>query len=175
MKYDYVEIGGIKWATMNVGAENVTDCGFRFRWGNTKEELRDGDEGDYIDNALTKYNDEDNKKELDAEDDAVTANWGDEWRTPTMDEFVTLGNSTNSAWTENYQDSGIRGLVLTDKSDESKVLFFPTNEGSYGCYWSKSLYGNNRFAYHMHSNSTYVNYHSEMNRYGKYFVRGVLC
>ena len=44
---------------------------------------------------------------------------------PTTSEFAALGAAVNSAWTEDYQSSGIAGLVLTDKNDSSKVLFFP--------------------------------------------------
>ena len=29
--HDYVEIGGIKWATMNIGATSVTDYGLYFQ------------------------------------------------------------------------------------------------------------------------------------------------
>jgi len=32
----YVEIGGHKWATMNVGANSVTDYGLYFQWGDTQ-------------------------------------------------------------------------------------------------------------------------------------------
>lgn len=31
-----VEIGGIKWATMNIGASEVTDYGLWFAWGETQ-------------------------------------------------------------------------------------------------------------------------------------------
>lgn len=34
--HDYVEIGGIKWATMNVGANSITDYGLYFQWGDTQ-------------------------------------------------------------------------------------------------------------------------------------------
>ena len=34
--HDYVEIGGLKWATMNVGATGVTDYGLYFQWGDTQ-------------------------------------------------------------------------------------------------------------------------------------------
>jgi hypothetical protein len=30
--HDYVEIGGIKWATMNLGATDVTDPGMFYQW-----------------------------------------------------------------------------------------------------------------------------------------------
>ena len=33
--HDYVEIGGIKWATVNIGAESATDTGIYFQWGDT--------------------------------------------------------------------------------------------------------------------------------------------
>ena len=32
----YVEIGGLKWATMNVGATSETDYGLYFQWGDTQ-------------------------------------------------------------------------------------------------------------------------------------------
>ena len=34
--HDYVEIGGLKWATMNVGANSITDTGLYFQWGDTQ-------------------------------------------------------------------------------------------------------------------------------------------
>ena len=34
--HEYVEIGGLKWATMNVGATAVTDNGLYFQWGDTQ-------------------------------------------------------------------------------------------------------------------------------------------
>ena len=34
--HDYVEIDGVKWATMNIGATGVTDYGLYFQWGDTQ-------------------------------------------------------------------------------------------------------------------------------------------
>jgi hypothetical protein len=34
--HEYVEIGGLKWATMNIGAENPTDNGLYFQWGDAQ-------------------------------------------------------------------------------------------------------------------------------------------
>ena len=31
--HEYVEIAGLKWATMNIGATSVTDYGLYFQWG----------------------------------------------------------------------------------------------------------------------------------------------
>ena len=162
--HDYVEIGGVKWATMNVGANSVTDTGLYFQWGDTQgytaAQCGSG-EGqkrfawpDYkycngTSSVMTKYNSTDHKTVLEASDDAVTAAWGGSWRMPTAAEYAALGAAVNTAWTADYQGSGVAGLVCTDKADSSKVLFFPacglcsygsvSYVGSDGYYWSSSL------------------------------------
>ena len=149
--HEYVEIGGVKWATMNVGATDITDYGLYFQWGDTQGYTADqvgSEEGQkYFDwedykyasietgtsssgsggttIVMTKYNGSDGKTVLDASDDAVTAAWGGNWRMPTKDEFEALGTATTSVWTSNYGGSGVDGFVLTDKTDSSKTLFFP--------------------------------------------------
>lgn len=100
--------------------------------------------------GLTKYNATDGKTALDASDDAATAAWGGNWRMPTIDEFESLIEATTSALTTDYQGSGVSGVILTDKIDVSKVLFFPFGGqcvngllkyvGSSGYYWTSTLY-----------------------------------
>jgi hypothetical protein len=171
--HDYVEIGGVKWAAMNVGANSVTDYGLYFQWGDTQgytaAQVGEGEGQKYFDlenykywtsdtgsgsSGFTKYNSTDSKTVLDASDDAVKAAWGGSWRTPTKDEYVSLGNAVNSVWTADYQGSGVAGLVCTDKTDNSKELFFPaagrfyqssdsSTIGSYGYYLSSTLYSSN--------------------------------
>lgn len=93
--HDYVEIGGIKWATMNVGATAVTDNGLVFQWGDTqgydRNQCGTGEGQKYFgwadykycsgagtsSSAMTKYNDADGKLCLDIEDDGVRAAWAD--------------------------------------------------------------------------------------------------
>lgn len=157
----YVEIGGVKWAKMNVGAETETDYGLYFQWadisGYTADQVGVAKQfswADYKycmgdDSFMTKYVGQGSKTVLDASDDAATANWGSDWRMPTRDEVVALGNAVNTAWTADYQGSGVSGLMLTDKEDSSKVLFFPAagsahngsmhNVGINSLYWSSSL------------------------------------
>lgn len=166
----YVEIGGLKWATMNVGASSVTDYGQYFQWGDTTGYVAANVGASGTTNAkpfnwadykfsggrtnpgntgFTKYNASDGKGVLDITDDAARANWGGSWRMPTNEEFVALGNAVNTAWTASYQGSGVAGLVCTDKTDSSKVLFFPAagycfnssvgSVGSYGYYWSSAM------------------------------------
>ena len=148
VQHEYVEIGGIKWATMNLGANSVTDYGVYYYWGDTQgytatqtENLGPEDYKYYDNESYTKYNDIDELMILQSSDDAVTATWGGNWRMPTADEWQILGENTNSAWTNDYQGSGISGVICTDKTDSSKVLFFPfISYGSSGdTYWTSSI------------------------------------
>ena len=194
--HDYVEIGGIKWATMNVGANSITDIGFYCQWGDasgyTASQVGSGEgqkyfgEDDciyYNNGSYTKYNSTDGKIILEPTDDAVTAAWGGNWRMPTVSEFIALGEAVTNAWTADYQGSGVAGLVCTDKTDSSKVLFFPACGdadygsvhivGSYGYYWSSSLCDNSR-AYYLGFDSEDVYWDWDEYRLYGYSVRGVL-
>ena len=196
--HDYVEIGGLKWATMNIGASQPSDYGLYFQWGDTQgytasqvgsgEGQKYFDENDciyYNDGSYTKYNETDGKTILEASDDAVTAAWGGQWRMPTTEEYVALGNAVNTAWTADYQGSGVAGLVCTDKNDTSNVLFFPaagncsngnvSNVGGYGIYWSSFV--NSSFVQAAHSlylDSSYLDWQSGSYRYNGFPVRGVV-
>jgi len=160
--HDYIEIGGIKWATMNVGANSVTDTGLYFQWGDTQgytaDQVGSGEGQKLFDWAnykfnpsgdgktMSKYNDEDDLITLQSSDDAVTAAWGGSWRMPTKEEFTELLSNTNHVWA---QVDGVSGMMCTDKTDETKTLFFPAcgvalssvviSVGSNGYYWSSSL------------------------------------
>ena len=177
--HEFVEIAGIKWATCNVGAEKPTDFGLYFQWGDTQGYTAEqvGDDkgkkffycGDYkFDNGntlpegtnFTKYNADDGKTLLEPSDDAVQAAWGGAWRMPTTDEFQALASAVTSAWTSDYQGSGVAGLVLTDKTDSSTILFFPAAGvcyagrvnfvGSNGWYSSSSYFTDYADVYIMH-------------------------
>lgn len=168
--HEYVEIGGLKWATMNIGASKPSDYGLYFAWGDTqgytKEQVGSGEGqkkfawADYKygngtsepgDTGMTKYNETDGKTILEASDDAAVANWGGSWRMPTTDEFQALGAAVNTVWT---QVNNVYGMLCTDKTDSSKTLFFPAAGdcfngsvrfvGDFGSYWSSSLYADGR-------------------------------
>lgn len=183
--HDYVEIGGVKWATMNVGANSVTDTGLYYAWGDisgyTADQVGSGEGQKYFGwtdykwteddgETFTKYTcegsgggsgsgsgDGDGLCALESSDDAAQVNWGGSWRIPTAEEYAALGNAVNTAWTADYQGSGVAGMICTDKTDSSKVLFFPAcgrcgngsviNVGSIGFYWSSSLYSEIKAAY----------------------------
>jgi len=195
--HDYVEIGGLKWATMNIGASSVTDAGKYFQWGDISgytaaqvgsDKVFNWANYKYCDGTssnMTKYNSTDGKTVLDSSDDAAQAAWGGSWRMPTKAEFQALGNAVNTAWTSNYNSTGVKGLVLTDKDDSSKVLFFPAagncydgsvdSVGNNGGYWSSSLFDDFvAGACRLYFNGGDVYWDSDNGRYCGYPVRGVV-
>ena len=179
--HEYVEIGGLKWATMNIGATSPEQAGLYFAWGETQgytvEQVGSGEGQKYFGWAdykygngtslpdptemakyMTKYNSTDGLTTLEAVDDAAVANWGGSWRIPTTDEFQALGAVVNTTWT---QVNNVYGMLFTDKTDESKTLFFPAAGSCYngvvgdvdndGNYWSSSLdTDGSRFAYSLY-------------------------
>ena len=115
--HEYVDLGiSIKWATCNVGADNPWDYGDYFAWGETETKsdyswsTYKWCNGSY--NTLTKYNADDNKKTLDPDDDAATANWHGAWRMPTYEEQEALRDSCYWEWTTNYNEKGVSGYIV---------------------------------------------------------------
>ena len=206
--HDYVDLGlpsGTLWATMNIGANRVTDYGQWFQWGDTTGYLSGnvGTNGttykkpfnwaDYkfgngktspTATGMTKYNGNDNKTTLDSYDDAARANWGGSWRMPTSEDYAALGTATTSAWTTDYQGSGVVGLVLTDKTDSSKVLFFPATGAisggtvveinQLGRYWLSSLDTSNKQNGHIIYATSIEHYEGSRNRFCGISVRAVI-
>ena len=178
--FEFVEIGGIKWATCNVGAEKPSDKGLYFQWGDRKGytigevgKAKFFDWNDYKHHngkRLTKYTEFDNKQVLDLCDDAAFAYMGQGWRMPTKDNFRCLIESTTQRWTYNYQCNGVAGMVFRDRTDATKELFFPAaghcvdgkvqSVGNIGNYWSMSIMiGNILGAYKMFSTNHF--FHSD--------------
>ena len=95
----------------------------------------------------------DNKTELDPEDDAAYVNWGSGWRMPSHAQQQELLNSsyTTTTWTTL---NGVYGRKISKKSDSNVYIFLPAagcrstslnGAGSYGDYWSRSLYTSNGY------------------------------
>lgn len=116
---------------------------------------------------MTKYCDDsrcgtvDNKTVLERADDAATANWGAGWRMPTHQEFVELLENTSCKWTV---FNGVYGCKVMAKNGSGNSIFLPAagsrygvslyGVGSYGAYWSSSLYSNTD---HLTVPSSYAN------------------
>lgn len=116
----------VKWASCNVGANYEHECGGYYAWGETTEKdfynIENYKLAEYTDNKYyyTKYCSKeqngiiDNKNVLEPEDDAATANWGKNWRTPTIYEMNELLWKCTWEWytfgnTEGYKVTGPTG------------------------------------------------------------------
>ena len=132
----YVEIGGVKWATKNVGASSITDPGLFFHWadtqGYTATQCINGEmpvsykyyqNGERTDEYWDNY--PDYSDNLLSSDDAATVIMGSKWRVPTPDEQLSLESNTNVSFTTNYNNTNVPGYIFTDKTDNTKVLFLP--------------------------------------------------
>lgn len=112
---DYVDLGlpsGTLWAKKNVGAENETDYGLYFAWGETQgysgitdsksfswDDYKWADESDAL---MTKYNSTDGKTLLEAEDDAAHVSMGGDWHMPTYEQCVELFKETKNGFVTSY-------------------------------------------------------------------------
>ena len=174
--HEYIEIGGVKWAVTNIGAEKETDGGLYFAFGEIQG---------YITEQVLKGKRKFNENEYtDVNFDAVKAHWGGKWRLPTEVEFRALIYSPNR-WVENYEGSGVNGRLFTDTTDSSKKLFFPAvglchdndvhSVGFLGFYWSSSLDTNNvTYGRHLHFNGWYSHIGNHFRRLNGFPIRGVV-
>lgn len=153
----WIDLGlSVKWATMNVGAATSDGYGNYYAWGETTPKsgyssstykyCKGGAEY-----TMTKYCTDsrdgtvDNKTTLEAEDDAAHVNWGGKWRMPTDAEWIELREQCTWEWTT---QNGTKGYLVTAKNGKS--IFLPASGyrsgtnlygvGSYGYFWSSSLY-----------------------------------
>ena len=151
--YEYVEMGdGLKWATMNVGATKPEEYGDYFAWGETTTKSNYA-WSTYFDNpsgdgqTFIKYFSSGGKTLLDPEDDAASINWNSTWRTPTYDEWTWLVDNCVWTWTDDYEETGAAGMIVTGTTGNS--IFLPaagyrsesdlTLAGADGYYWASSI------------------------------------
>ena len=161
--FEFVDLGlpsGTLWSTCNVGADNPSDFGLYFQWGDvqgytaeqvgTKKRFANDFSdykwhlsGDDFDNDnFTKYKTEGDVLEL--EDDAAHVNMGGSWHIPSSEQIQELINETTSNW---IKLDGVNGKLFT--SDNGKSIFIPaagvasngslSDSGSDGYVWSSTL------------------------------------
>ena len=199
----------ILFATCNVGADSPEEYGDCFAWGATEPYYtgytmsgtsvtapvwKDGKSDGYIEaNApfyssgtgsaaiYTKYTA--GGDVLAAEDDAASVQWGADWRMPTTEEMQALYDNTTSTWTDNYNNTGIKGRIFTGKGNyANSSLFLPAagyfygtsyiSGGSSGDYWSSTLYSSTNGRY-LGFTSGFVYPQNNYNRYDGFSVRAV--
>lgn len=176
----YVDLGlpsGSLWAICNVGASGIEDYGDFYAWGET--EIQNPARywwdtykfGRADKNTLTKYciiqgSNPDGKTRLEPEDDAAHVKWGGLWYMPTKAQLDELINSTYTTceWTNNYNETGIKGEIITSKSN-GKSIFLPAGgiydysthyENGTACHYAScELYsGDDGAIYNLRFNST---------------------
>ena len=149
-----VDLGlSVRWAAYNVGANAPEEYGDYFAWGEveTKETYTYQNYKWWTNGnieQITKYcsnhsyGTRDNKEELEAADDAATANWGEDWRMPTSAELQELIDSCTWTWTtqndvNGYEVLGPNGnsIFLPAAGSFSNALQYAGNSGD---YWTSS-------------------------------------
>ena len=130
---------GTLWAAMNVGATGIEGYGDHFAWGETSPKSSYTSDN-YMGNDIT-------SAELPAGRDAATANWGSDWRMPSLDQIKELISECNWQWATL---NGINGQLATSKHN-SNFIFLPaagyrdgaslSRAGSDGYYWSRTRNG----------------------------------
>lgn len=146
--HEWIDLGlpsGTRWATCNVGASSLEEFGDYFAWGETETKEAYGDMNykycQGTNKSFTKYcvssefGTVDNKTELEPEDDAATANWGDGWQMPSAEQQAELLdiNYTYSMWTT---VNGVAGYRITSRVNGNSI-FLP----SAGVYTAFHLIG----------------------------------
>lgn len=179
--HDYVDLGlasGTKWATMNVGANNVTEQGKYYAWGEVSSKVN------YSWNTYIATSPEICGKSNDPLKDFVYPNtkaitstmydvahteWGGTWRMPTSAEFTELRNGCYWEWTTNYKGTPISGyIVYKVKNNADRGLYSfdqPALSATYsttdthiflpasGLYSNGTINSNNTYGYYWSSTS----------------------
>ena len=172
----FVDLGlpsGLLWCEHNIGAATPYEHGLYFSWGNVighaegsgynfDQTTYDGTPGAALSGNIpvnTTY-------------DAARHNMGAPCRLPTVGEFQELNNNCDSEWTD---EDGVAGRRFTSRRNGNSI-FFPASgyyngtslfhRGSYGYYWSASLYSAT-LAYDLNFYASGVNpANSSSRRYG---------
>ncbi len=121
-EHDYVDLGlSVKWATCNVGAEDPTDYGDYFAWGETPTK------NSYVEGNCAMWDKNVSDISGNVSRDAARANWGGSWRLPTQKEIEELLAECTHRW---CQEDGHNGYVLTGPN--GKTLFLPAAGRRFG-------------------------------------------
>lgn len=152
--YEYVDLGltsGLKWAICNVGATSPEQPGMYFAWGETKgytsddisSNIRSFNVAEYTGNSASLISDD-----LIDKYDAAHIYMKGSWRTPINKDFTELVKNTYKTWIDDYNKTGVSGLLLTSKTNGNSI-FFPASGFCYnsligrmnsgGFYWTASI------------------------------------
>lgn len=188
-----VDLGlSVKWANVNLGAENPENYGDYYAWGETVHKHETVHKLDYSWSTykwcngnfdkLTKYCPSvktdywdgtglpDGKTVLDPEDDVAHMRLGGKWRMPTDEEWTELLENCTWSWTRIFNCTGRAGYVVTSKKPgyTDKSIFLPAAGYRFGaglyCVGSRGYYWSSSLNTDYPDNAWYV-------RVGSSFVR----
>lgn len=97
--HDWVDLGlSVKWATLNLGADDINQMGYSFQWGST-EPVSDYLLDHYWQEGFSSYNSNIYINNISNSGfDAAKELWGDGWRMPTVAEIKELMSLWNIEW-----------------------------------------------------------------------------
>ena len=174
-EYESVDLGmDVVWATCNVGASKMEECGSYFAWGAKSA----GTSFDWSNcpywtktdvfskytthNACSSTSKADGKDKLEEADDVANVLMGNSWRMPTKKEWEDLIGGCTWKWTA---VNGVYGYMGTE-TENGGTIFFPASgyydgsgigyKGTAAYYWTSSLYEgtDDNSAYSVFFNST---------------------
>ena len=169
---------GIQWASCNIGAEDPSDLGLYFSWGNVEGHAI-GEGYSFSQQVYDTTPGAEIESNLSLEQDAARAYLGAPWRMPTAADYQELIDNCSSVWTTL---NGVPGRLFTSNVN-GNTLFFPaagiysfitlSGRGSYGDYWSSTFNSATNARNFAFNDSSIVPQDSGSRRYG-FSVRAVL-
>jgi len=183
---EFVDLGlpsGTLWASKNIGANNITDDGLYFSWGNIDGHTgsdgydfglsNDGPYASTVGAALT--------DDIPILQDAANFYLGGTVKMPTLTQFQELANG-NYTTNELVTYNGVAGCRFTSRINGNSI-FFPASgncygkvlygRGLYGYYWSASLRSQTN-GYNLYFSSGGVNPAFDSDRFHGFAVRAVI-
>ena len=186
--HNYVDLGlpsGTLWATCNVGADTPESYGDYFAWGETLPkrvyDWKSYKYGRFFHERyeLNKYCTDsgygldgfvDGIAIMEPADDAARGHWGEDWRTPTIEEWEELFLNTTGTWTTL---NDVKGWRCT--ASNGNELFLPAAgywwddvfNADLGLYWSVSLnieFPYRAWGFHFNCDSSHLCGSSDRNR-----------
>ena len=148
--HEWVDLGlasGTLWASLNIGAEKLSDEGYKYAWGEVEypstssykyyKSVTEEENGFSVTySGYTKYvpyNSSsaykgyyDNKDVLDEEDDAAYVNWGPNWLMPTKEQCDELSNQCIQ---QSAEINGIKGVRFIGPNGNN--IFLPNTKVGY--------------------------------------------
>lgn len=146
----WVDLGlpsGLKWATLNIGAEKASDYGYHFSWEEvTKQKNKRSSVSDVMYRIMSKAVEQASpywSERSSSQQDIATVFWGSPWRMPDDKDWDELKKYCNWRWMTMNGRAGY--LVVSRKNGNS--IFLPASGyferktkdvGQEGYYWSST-------------------------------------